>query len=67
MIALISLTDVFDAPSISITSTLVPAAISRHDEHSPHGCALIPLSQLRAFARSLAELVFPTPLGPEKR
>ena len=65
--ALISLTEVLEAPSISITSVLLPLAISLQEEHSPQGWALMPLSQFRAFARRRAELVFPTPLGPEKR
>ena len=50
-----------------VTSTEEPFAIARHDSHSPQGWALIPFSQLRALARRRAELVFPTPLGPEKR
>ncbi len=52
------------APSISITSVEFPAVISLHEEHTPQGYAVGPCSQLRAFARILAEEVFPTPLGP---
>ena len=66
-IALISLTDVLDAPSISITSTEEPFAISLQESHTPHGWALMPCWQFSDFARRRAELVLPTPLGPENR
>ena len=49
-----SLTEVFDAPSISITSTLFPLAISVHEVQPPQGWAEGPFSQLRAFARRRA-------------
>lgn len=66
-ICLISFTLVLEAPSISITSRLVPAAISLQEEHTPQGLTVGPFWQLRDFARIRAELVFPHPLGPEKR
>jgi len=38
------------APSISITSRLLPAAISRQLSHSPHGVTVGPFTQLSDFA-----------------
>ncbi len=57
----------FDAPSISMTSTDVPAAVSRQESHLPHGVGVGPSAQFSAFARMRAVVVFPTPRGPENR
>src|SRR5579859_7755380 len=56
----------FEAASISITSSEVPAAISLQESHSPHGSAVGPFAQFMAFARIRAAVVFPTPRAPEK-
>src|SRR5438046_413086 len=56
----------FEAASISITSSEVPAAISLHESHSPQGFGVGPFTQFNAFARILAAVVFPTPRAPEK-
>ena len=56
----------FDAASISITSSDPPAVISRHASHSLQGVAAGPLTQLSAFAKMRAVVVFPTPRAPEK-
>ena len=66
-ICLMSFTLVFEAPSISITSSDDPAVISLQNSHSPHGVAVGPFAQFNDFARILAVDVFPHPLGPEKR
>ncbi|AKF85419.1 hypothetical protein MFUL124B02_12000 [Myxococcus fulvus 124B02] len=60
-------TPLLEAPSISATSTLVPAAISVHARHSPQGVAVGPFSQLRALASRRAAVVLPTPRGPQNR
>jgi hypothetical protein len=57
----------FDAPSISTTSTDVPAAVSMHESHLPQGVGVGPSVQFRALASILAVVVFPTPRGPENR
>ena len=60
-------TPLLEAPSISITSRLSPAAISLQLWHSPHGSNSLRPVQLRALAKILAAEVFPHPLDPEKR
>src|ERR1051325_6877368 len=55
---------VCDAPSISSTSKALPSAISRQFEQALHGSGVGPCSQLSAFARSRAVVVFPTLHGP---
>jgi hypothetical protein len=60
-------TPLFEAASISTTSTDRPSAISTHGAQTPHGSAVGPLTQLSAFATSRAEVVFPTPRGPVNR
>ena len=57
----------FDAPSISITSTDRPPAISWQKSHSPHGFAVGPFAQESDLARMRAALVLPTPRAPVKR
>src|SRR6266480_4285073 len=49
-----SSTERFDAASISITSSDVPAAIVRQDSHSPQGVTVGPLMQFRERARIFA-------------
>src|SRR6266404_4158811 len=55
------------APSISITSRLLPAAISRQLWHIPHGVIVGPFSQLSDFAKMRAVEVLPMPRGPTNR
>ena len=66
MISLTSSTPVWDAASISITSSDFPSDISLQNEQLEQGSLVGPFSQLRALAMILAVDVFPTPLGPEK-
>ena len=56
-----------DAASISITSDMEPSVIPRQAAHSLHGSATGDRSQLTAFAKIFAALVFPVPLGPENK
>ena len=60
-------TPLFEAASISTTSTARPSAISTQGVQTPHGSAVGPFSQLSAFATRRAVVVFPTPRGPVKR
>jgi hypothetical protein len=60
-------TPLFEAPSISATSTEVPAAISVQARQVPQGVAVGPCSQLSALASSRAAVVLPTPRGPQNR
>ena len=57
------------APSISSVSIERPSSTSRHEAQLPHGVGVGCSEewQLIAAARSRAEVVFPTPRGPEKR
>jgi hypothetical protein len=54
-----------EAPSISITSRLVPEEISLQESHAPHGPFPLFSLQLRAIAKMRAVVVLPTPRGPE--
>ena len=56
----------FEAASISMTSSEVPAAISLHESHTPQGSGVGPFTQFSALAKILAAVVFPTPRAPEK-
>ena len=67
LICLTFSTEVFDAPSISITSSDDPLVMETHESQTPHGSALGPRSQLSDFASILAVLVLPHPRGPENR
>ena len=49
-----------------MTSSELPAAISRQESHSLQGSAVGPFAQLSALARMRAVVVFPTPRAPEK-
>ena len=62
-----SSTELFDAASISITSSEVARAIDRHDSHSPHGSVVGPRSQFRHAARIFAIEVLPVPREPTNR
>ena len=60
-------TPLFDAASISCTSTLVPAVISRQASHTLHGVGVGALIAGQALARMRAAVVLPTPRAPVKR
>src|SRR6266851_2710119 len=60
-------TPLFDAASISCTSTLVPAVISLHASHTLHGAAVGALTHERHLARMRAAVVLPTPRAPVER
>ena len=62
-----SSTERFEAASISITSSEVPAAIVWHGSHSPHGVSVGPCTQLSDRARIFAIEVLPVPREPMKR
>src|SRR3954470_17765823 len=62
-----SSTELFDAASISITSSDVALAIATHDWHWPQGSTVGPCSQFRHAARILAIEVLPVPREPTKR
>jgi hypothetical protein len=62
-----SSTERFEAASISITSSEVPAAIVRQDSHWPQGVTVGPLTQFSERARIFATEVFPVPREPTKR
>ena len=66
-VSLICSTRVLDAASISIISGFDPLTIDLHTSHSPHGSSPFGFKQLIAFAKTLAIVVLPTPLGPLKR
>ena len=57
------------AASISITSSdpEPPLPSSIQLSHSPQGWEVGPLAQFKHLAKMRAQLVFPHPLGPEKR
>src|SRR3978361_101980 len=62
-----SSTELFDAASISITSSELARAIDRHDSHSPHGSIVGPRGPLGPAARTLAIWVLPGPREPTNR
>src|SRR4051794_5852680 len=62
-----SSTELFDAASISITSSEGALAIARHDSHCPHGDTVGPFTQFSDAARILAIDVFPVPREPTNR
>ena len=61
---LISSTPLFEAASISIISGF--STKLRQNSHFSHGEPSICSTQLMAFEKTFAVLVFPVPLGPEK-
>ena len=60
-------TPLFDAASSSCTLSDVPAVVSTHDAHWPHGSPSTGASQLSALAKIRADDVLPVPRGPLKR
>lgn len=62
-----SSTELFEAASISITSSDVAVAIERQESHFPHGSTVGPCSQFKHEARILAIEVLPVPLEPTNR
>ena len=62
-----SSTELFDAASISITSSEVASAIERHESHTPHGVTVGPLTQFSDAARIFAIDVLPVPREPTNR
>ena len=67
LMSLISSTPLLDAASISTMSVAVPSRIALQALHLPHGLPLTGFSQLTALAIIFAQVVFPVPLGPQKR
>ena len=62
-----SSTELFDAASISMTSSDVAPAMALHESHFPHGSTVGPCSQFRHEARILAIDVLPVPRDPTNR
>jgi len=58
---------VFDAASISITSSELARAIDKHDSHSPHGSIVGPRSQVQARREDLRHRGLALPLEPTNR
>ena len=64
----ISSTELFDAASSSCMLNDLDSAKARHDSHSLHGSwSGVGLLQLMVFAKIRAQVVLPTPRGPQKR
>ena len=62
-----SSTELFEAASISITSSELASAIDRHDSHTPHGVTVGPSTQFSDAARIFAIDVLPVPRLPTNR
>src|SRR5919201_2770671 len=62
-----SSTELFDAASISITSSDVAFWIAIQDSQCPQGVVVGPSAQFRQAARILAMLVLPVPREPTNR
>ena len=62
-----SSTELFDAASISITSSDVALAIDTHESQTPHGETVGPFTQFRQAARIFAIEVLPVPREPTNR
>ena len=62
-----SSTELFDAASISMTSSDVALAIATHDSQTPQGSVVGPFTQFRQAASIFAIDVLPVPLEPTKR
>jgi hypothetical protein len=62
-----SSTELFDAASISITSSDVASAIERQESHVPHGEIVGPRTQFSDAARIFAIDVLPVPREPTNR
>ena len=62
-----SSTELFDAASISMTSSDVALAMATHDSHCPHGSTVGPCSQFMHAASIFAIDVLPVPREPTNR
>src|SRR3954447_25005528 len=62
-----SSTELFEAASISMTSSDVALAIEMHDSQTPHGEIVGPFTQFRHDARIFAIEVLPVPREPTNR
>ncbi len=62
-----SSTELFEAASISITSSELARAIALQESHSPQGVTVGPCSQFRHAARIFAIEVLPVPREPTNR
>ena len=62
-----SSTELFEAASISMTSSDVALAIDTQESHTPHGLVVGPSAQFRQAARIFAMLVLPVPREPTNR
>ena len=62
-----SSTELFDAASSSWMLSERPSLNERHDSHSLHASAPRGARQLIALAKMRAQVVLPTPRGPQKR
>ena len=62
-----SSTELFEAASISMTSSEFAEAIETHESHTPQGSTVGPCSQFRQAARIFAIEVLPVPREPTKR
>ena len=62
-----SSTELFDAASISITSSDEADAIPRQESHTPHGVIVGPSTQFSEAARIFAIDVLPVPREPTNR
>ena len=62
-----SSTELFDAASISMTSSDDAPAIAWHESHVPSGVTVGPCSQFRHAARIFAIDVLPVPREPTNR
>src|SRR5919109_2251223 len=62
-----SSTELFEAASISITSSDVAFWIATHDSQTPHGSTVGPFTQFRQAARIFAIEVLPVPREPTNR
>ena len=62
-----SSTELFEAASISITSSELARAIAVHESHVPQGAIVGPRSQFRQAARIFAIEVLPVPREPTNR
>ena len=60
-------TPLFEAASISVTSSTEPSKMPRQAAHSLHGSPFTGCSQLTARARIFAQVVLPVPRVPVNR
>ena len=62
-----SSTELFEAASISMTSSDVALAIATQESQTPHGSTVGPSTQFRQAARIFAIEVLPVPREPTNR